>query len=59
MQLFWTQQDPIGDVEPEIYLAGQHEGSRLQILTCFPQFVSGTGWRLQKRRESIPGSYVY
>lgn len=52
MQLFRTQQDPTGDVDPEIYLAEKHEGSRLQILTCFPQFLPGTGWKLQNTEKA-------
>lgn len=52
MQLFRTQQDPKGDIDPEIYLERQHEGSRLQILICFPQFVSRTGWRLQNAKKA-------
>lgn len=51
MQLFRTQQDPKGDVDSEIYLEGQHEGSRLQILTCFPQFLSRTGQKLQNAKK--------
>lgn len=49
---FQDTEDPAGDLDPEMYLKGQREGSRLQMLTCFPQFVSGTGQGLQKAEKT-------